>query len=62
MFFISVVSKGLSNPVSSCPATLTLTGDFISIDSKYLKMIVGSGEKNGKRRLGRGEPFEAQGK
>jgi hypothetical protein len=32
MFFVSVASKGFSDPVSSFPATLT--GDFISVDSK----------------------------
>ncbi len=32
LFFVSVESKGLSDPVSSLFATLT--GDFISVDSK----------------------------
>ena len=44
MFFISVEFRGLSDPVSSLSATLT--GDFISVESKGLTEAVCLSEIN----------------
>ena len=44
MFFVSVASKGLSNTVSLLFATHTCRGS-ISVASKRLKGIVGSGRR-----------------
>jgi len=43
LFFVSVDSKGLSDPVSSLFATLT--GGFISVDSKNVTARIGSARR-----------------